>query len=194
MAEQEKIRQVVSNGGTGKREKKGLAKLSEIVFTSDIKEVERWALQDQLLPWVKSTLINAISRFTLNGRSGYSATPTSNKPSGTTYSYNQISQQPQPPAATTGSRVYGPRDTGRIIIKNNGERSGFDIATEVLSVLDEYRSQYGKVRVMDFYEAVGATGAPECQNWGWEDLTKAQVIPLGSGEAWIAMPQVTNFR
>lgn len=189
--EQEHIKRVVQDGGTGYRERKGLAKLADIVFTSDIKEVEDWALNEQLLPWIKSTLIGAISRFTLHGRTGYSGT-SSTKPSGTTYSYNQ--PQVQPPSTTMRGLVYGPNDTGRIVIKNRDGQSGFDIAQTILQTLDEYLLKYGKVRVMDYYEAVGATGSPECQNWGWESIAKASIMPIGNGEAWIAMPKPVPFR
>lgn len=184
---------IVPSGGVEERQESGLVHICKIFFTGDLKEVKRWAIEEEALPWFKRTLIGVINRFTLNG-GGYSQ-PSPTGSSNIAYEKSYISGNPTPVAQTPAKREYGPKDTGQIVIKPDEFRTGFDIAKQVLDILNELiMGEYKQARVMDYYQALGVTGNYECMNWGWTNLAKAQIIPLGHDQAWISMPDPVNLR
>jgi hypothetical protein len=159
------------------------------LIQEDRHTLAEYVVMDVLLPALKSTITDAVSkgaerllygenRPTRPGRAGF-------------YNYGGVSTA----RAATPTRSADPRpDIGRrtravhsfadIIIATRGE------AEDVLDALREMIDNYGSASVSDFYDLVDFTAEFTDAKWGWESLADAGVRAVKGGYVLMLPPTV----
>lgn len=183
--EQKRAKKVISGTATVKK-KTGLSKFASDFISEDAGSVKDFVLYDILLPSAKRAISEmfkgAIDIF-LYGKTS------ANKPStpAANISYNRM-YKPQVNSYMNGAVPHQTRTTygyDNVVLSTRAD------AEIVIDTMNEILSQYGMVRVADFYDLVGITGSYTDNNYGWTDLSDAHTVRLNEGGYLIKLPRAT---
>lgn len=172
-SEKRKVERVVT--GVVKTKKKGeMQKLANIFISEDISKVKEYIFMDVLIPAVKKAVSDIVTNgidMILYGESG--SRKSSNPASKVSYSkyYSDTNKRPDY-RAPLNRTTYSYDD---VVLATRGE------AEAVLEQMYEIVGVYGFVKVADLYDLVGVTGSYTDNNYGWTDVSSAQVIRVRDG-------------
>ncbi len=196
VTERPKVEKVVTGRVSVRKKTLGRRFIETFFGSSDAKGVGEYLVQNVVVPMTKDLIsdvvIQGIERTLYQGQapSRGSARSRSNP---NYVPYNRYTQGSSP----TGMRIEEPR---REISRQGRARHDFDEleypdrpqAEEVLGILDSRIEQYGVVTVADFYEASGVSGHFVDENWGWHDLSTANIVRIRGGGYVIKLPPATD--
>lgn len=171
---QKKVEKVVE--GTVKTRKKPLSKkFAEVFLSEEADSVKGYLLFDVLIPAIKDTFSEMVSKgldMLLYGE----ARSTASRKRGQTYvSYSGFSSPKTAPKESYSRRNRTMTDFQDIIFESRGE------AEEVLTNLLDFIADYGVATVADLYDLVGITGPFTDNRYGWTDLRTASVVRTRDG-------------
>lgn len=182
----EKIQPVTSNVIVKKESE--LSKIKKKFFAEDVRTAGGYVLGDVIIPGLKKTLSEIVKRgidFLIYGSKGsgqnsgpglisYTNYYTRNNPD-----YSNSLGNPNS-VNRSASTVYAVND---VIFPEMVE------AEETLLRMKEIIASYGMVSVSDFYDLIGRRGSFVDSNWGWRDLSTAEIIRVNEGYS-IRYPRV----
>lgn len=182
---EKKLEKVID--GTAKTRKKSLTKrFIETFFTESATDVKSYLIFDVLIPAVKDTVVDLITKGVEMLFFGESSRSSKKKSSGTYVSYGASYRQDKTERLPPSSRE--PRKTiDDIVFETRGD------AEKVLDTLSEALSVYGSVSVADFYDLADISAEWTDNNFGWTDLRGARVLRTRGGGYTIDMPKPTNI-
>lgn len=163
---EKKINKVVK-GAVKVKKKSGVSKLTDVFISEDVSNVKSYVLSDVVIPAIKNLILDVITD-SANMIFGGSARRKSNLPA-SKVSYGSFfnSSRNDRRAAEHSIKPRYSYDTITFDTRND--------AMEVLSVLEDALDRYGQVTVADFYDAVGITGEYTDHDYGWINLSTADV-------------------
>ena len=177
--------------GTAKiRQKKGIHKLGEVFLAEDIHNVKSYILMDVIIPEIKKTILDVLYNsldMAFNGENGRGR---ASRGIANTVSYSRYytdrdrrgSRQPDR-FSSPQKRVARGMNCDDIIFENRGQ------AEAVLTRLDEIMDNYGLVRVSDVYDISGVSCEYTNTNYGWTDISSADVVRYGDGTYGLKLPR-----
>lgn len=172
-SEKRKVEKVVT--GVVKTKKKGeIQKLANIFISEDISKVKEYIFMDVLIPAVKKAVSDIVTNgidMILYGESG--SRKSSNPASKVSYSKYYSDPNKRPDYRVPLNRTTYSYDD--VVLATRGE------AEAVLEQMYEIVGVYGFVKVADLYDLVGVTGSYTDNNYGWTDISSAQVIRVRDG-------------
>lgn len=161
---------------SGKAQKK---RISDSFIAEDIDVVCKSIWSDVIVPTIKQGIFDVISngiKMLMWGdkapKQGYPGSKFTY--GGVTTAYGSFFNSPQQVAVPDRKRM-ATYDYDDLVFKSRSD------AKEVLDVLDEQISRYGRASVGDFYDAAGITPDQTAYNYGWENLTNADIYPCPGG-------------
>lgn len=184
--ERPKVQSVVTGGATKKKRSLG-NRIAEVFTGDDARSVGNYVVMDVVIPSAKNlfadALTTAVERFFFgDGRNQH------RRGSGSSYGpytpYNRMGsssrQTGAPPWRTDDRREMSPRGRAthnfqEVIIDNRQE------AGMVLDTLIEMIQMYEVATVADMYEASNITPEFSDRQWGWTDLSDAQIVRVREG-------------
>lgn len=162
---EKKVKKVVKSKPKVKKKTFG-RKAAEMFTGEEVENVFSYVLQDILIPAAKDTLFSMItggaSMFMYGDDSQKNRVGRNGRPS--YVSYSSYSEKPQ---YRTVSRKRSNYED--IYLGTRAE------ANEVLELMVEMIEEYGVVSVSDLYEMVGIESSYVDNNWGWENLSRAEI-------------------
>lgn len=177
---EKKIEKVVT--GTVKTRKNGIRRFRDEFISEDAKNVKSYVFGEVLIPAIKKAISDIVTdgiSMILYGESrGSSKRSTSDRVSYTNYSRPYRNDRP-----AVSSR-YSYDD---IILASRGE------AEDVLAKMDEIMATYGLVSVSDLYDLVGITGDWTDNDYGWTNITSAEIKRVRDGWT-IKMPRAIPIK
>lgn len=180
-AREKRVEKVV-HGAVKTKKKSGVSKFADTFIAEDVGNVKSYVLTDILIPAIKNTILDIITD-SANMIFGGSARRKSNMPA-SRVSYGSFFNDPRSTSRRLEERTVKPR--------YSYDQFTFDYrddAMEVLSTLREALDMYGQVTVADFYDAIGVTGEFTDNNYGWIDLSTAEVLRARGGGYLIKLPR-----
>ncbi len=172
--EHEKRVEKVVQGPVKTKKKSGVSKFAEVFISEDVTNVKSYVVTDILIPAIKNTILDIITD-SANMIFGGSTRRKSNMPA-SRVSYGSFFNDARNATRRIDDRISKPRYTY--------DQYSFDHrndAMEVLSTLREALDMYGQVTVADFYDAIGVTGEFTDNNYGWIDLSSADILRTREG-------------
>lgn len=164
--EKEPLEKVVT-GEVKTRKKTFGRRIADLFFVEDRASVKEYLIFDVVVPAIKSTLVDSITKAANLIFYG----TTSSKSSGYT-DYRSISGGKAPVKANPSAR-FSPDD---IIFESRGE------AEHVRQTLLEVIDVYGQASVADLYDLAGITGNGYTdRSYGWTDLSSAYISSVREG-------------
>jgi hypothetical protein len=183
--EKEETRKTLAPVVTGKviKQKKTFGqKVAEVFLGDDTRSVGDYILHDILIPAMKSTLSDivggGIEMLLFGEQRGLSSRSNIYRDKGRSYiPYNRLTRTREPERESRYlSRTERARhDFDNIIIPSRGE------AEEVMSRLFDLIEEYGVASVADYYELLGIDSAFTDGNFGWTNISSAQVKRVRDG-------------
>lgn len=177
---EKKIEKVVT--GTVKTRKSGIRKFRDEFISEDAKNVKSYVFGEVLIPAIKKAISDIVTdgiSMILYGESrGGNRRSTADRVSYTNYSRSYRNDRP-----AVSSR-YSYDD---IILSSRGE------AEDVLTRMDEIMATYGLVSVSDLYDLVGITGDWTDNDYGWTNITSAEIKRVRDGWT-IKMPRAIPIK
>lgn len=161
-----KISKVI-NGSVKVKKKSGVSKFADVFIAEDVGSVKSYVLADVVIPAIKNLILDVITD-SANMIFGGSSRRKSNLPA------SKVSY---------GSFFNSSRSDRRASDRSIKPRYSYDTvsfetrsdAMEVLTVLEDALDRYGQVTVADFYDAVGITGEYTDHDYGWINLSSADI-------------------
>lgn len=197
-AERPRVVPVVT--GVAIKQKRSLgSRIAEMFTGDDARSVGNYVVMDVLVPSAKNmisdALTTAVERFffgdgrsrSRSGGSSYGQYTPYNRMSGGSTSRNS------PPWREDTRREMSPRgrathDFREVVIESRQE------AGMVLDTLLEMIAQYGVATVADMYEASNISAEFTDRQWGWDDLSEAQIIRVPRGGYLIQTPRPIQLK
>lgn len=179
-----KIKKIVTGKVVSKKKSFG-SKFKEVFFGEEVGNVKGYILQDVLIPTIKDTISDIIIgsvEMALFGERRFRSGKSKNNSyvSYSNYSYNRNSSKKSSENISSRNLQYGVND---IILESRGE------AEDVLGNMIDIIKDYGVVSVADLYEMVDIPGAFTDNDWGWFDLSRADVRKVREGYL-LVLPRV----
>lgn len=181
---EKRIQKVVSNEVTIK--KKGFFnKFKNSMVSEDANSVGEYVVKDIVLPTLKDLIFNAVRGSlemilwgSASGKRGKSNIPYNSLNSNGMYYYNGNNIKNDIPKRSKSMDYF---DVNNIMFKNRID------AEEALSTLQMALEEYPSVSIADFYDALGMSAPHTAYNYGWTNLTGADIRPY-RGEYYINFP------
>lgn len=170
----------VTAGKVKKAPQSRLKRFTNLFFAEDLGEVKRSIVVDVVVPTVVDMIVNVIKNSAeMLFYGSTSSKSRQGKPQGSYISYNSFAQQGQKRAKPSNTFSF---DELLFDTRDDAEA----VRDTLLDIVD----RYGRVTVLDYYDAAGVTGNGHTdQNYGWEDLRASRV--RRTREGWtIEMPKV----
>lgn len=190
-AREEKKQQVAREGkradkvvrGKVKTKKNEVRRLTDLFFSEDTANVGNYILMDVLVPSIKKAIydivVSSLDMSLFGGRgSGDRGGRRSSGDKVSYRDYNGMSRRDDRPYSR-GSRDRVYED---IVFETRPD------AKEVLDGMDEIMESYDFVRVADMYDLAGLTCEHTMNNYGWDDIRSAKIVPVSGGYI-IKMPR-----
>lgn len=184
-AKQQKDPPIVSDDNKVRKRKESKAKKWLDIFKpDDIRKVRSYAWTDIIVPAIKTTTLNVLSAFIMNGTpyyrppydpngySGYNSFNKYNNPGNV--AYNNMFQQQQPTKNQVSHKVYD---------YQNIEFDDYNDAVNTLTRLRSHIAQFGRATVADLYDAARQIPRDVDNNYGWTkeyNLDFARVVATTS--------------
>ena len=174
------IQKVVS--GTAKRKKNEARRFADIFIREDISNVKSYVFMDVLVPAIKKAISDIVTDgvdmilFGTTGRNGKKG----NTISGTYKNYASFSSNNSSRDRYQPAERYNYDD---IVYETRGE------AEAVLNQLDAIIDKYEEATVLDLYDLSGITGDYTDNKFGWENLSRAEVMRVRGGGYTIRLPR-----
>lgn len=178
-----KIEKVVT-GPVKIKKKTGASKFFNEFFTEDAPKIKEFIKSDIIIPTLKKVVTDIVTNGINMVMYGADAGRNRNVSSPVTkIAYKNYSSYSNPNAGFVRPTARTTYSYDEIIFANRGE------AEMVLTEMDEIISRYGFVKVADYYDLVGTSGTHTDNNYGWMNLSQAQVVRLSNGEYTIKLPR-----
>lgn len=177
----EKRVEKVVKGGVKTKKKSSVTKFAETFISEDVGNVKQYVIADIIIPAIKNAILDTITdsaNMIFGGARRRSNTPASR------VSYGSFYNDPRQSQRRLEERTIKPRYTY--------DQYTFDYrndAMDVLSTLREALDMYGQVTVADFYDAIGVTGEFTDNDYGWINLSTAEVVRAMGGGYIIKFPR-----
>ena len=177
-----KVEKVISGEATT-RKRSGIARMSDVFISEDVRTVKNRIFMDVIVPGIKNVIADIVTRGIQMILYGDTVRP--NQAPGARYNYgscfNSASQQ-KPPTVNTVSYGY---DDPIVHSRGDAER----ILQEMAEIIQEYKS----ASIADLYDLCGITGRPTDMNYGWTELGGARPVLVPGGYL-IQMPRPTCIK
>jgi len=169
--------------GTAKVKKPSFtSKLKDTFFGDDANNVASYILWDVLIPALKDTIQDAVTkgieRMLFGGSRGSNSRVSSSGKS--IVSYGNYYRGSRSPAQRPDKLVRAPGYNRRVdnVVFDYEEAAG-----EALELMHDLLEEYGQVTVADFYEIVGLPNYSEFtdNSVGWTNLTRVRIVPSRDG-------------
>lgn len=152
--------------------------LGRVIANENLASVGNYVVWDVLIPALKSTINDIVSNATEMIIYGESRRDNIRRDRGKSYVsytgyYKERDRHGRRERRTPRNRSR--HDFDDILIDDRGE------AEEVLSILVGMIDDYGFTTVSEFYDLVGVTSDWQDRNWGWDNLSKAEVQRVRGG-------------
>lgn len=178
-----KVEKVVR--GKVKTKQNGVRKWTDIFFSEDTANVGNYIVMDVLVPSIKRAIydivVNSLDMSLFGGRGG-SGGKRSTHDKISFRDYNGISRRDE--RSYSNARESGYQD---IVYETRAD------ARDVLDSMDEILEQYDTVSVADMYDLSGLTCEHTLNNYGWDDIHNAKIVPVNGGYI-IRMPRAKYIR
>ncbi len=182
--EGKKVEKVVR--GKVKTKQNGVRKWTDIFFSEDTANVGNYIVMDVLVPSIKKAIydivVNSLDMSLFGGRGGGGGGKRSTHDKISFRDYNGISRRDERSYNT--ARESGYQD---IVYETRAD------ARDVLDSMDEVLETYDAVSVMDMYDLSGLTCDHTLNNYGWDDIRNAKIVPVNGGYI-IRMPRAKYIR
>lgn len=173
--------------GKVKTKKNELRKWTDIFISEDAGSVGNYILMDVLVPTFKKTLydivVNSVDIALFGGRGGGGNSKRSTHDKISFRDYNGISRREERSYSST-AKGAGYQD---IVYETRAD------ARDVLESMEEVLETYDTVSVMDMYDLSGLTCDHTLNNYGWDSIRNAKIVPVSDGYI-IKMPRATYIR
>lgn len=175
------------------RQKKPLGKRFMDIFVTDSTDLKTYFFQEVVVPGVKNAFMYCLDG--IQGAVEMKLFGTVTKRHGSYTSYNTVSTNygkatygnfSQP--VRTVERGRSSMDVGQIVLESKGE------ADMVLDRLLDQIDQYGRTTVADLYELVGITENFTDRNFGWKNLSTADVRRVRGGGYALILPAPISLK
>ncbi len=179
--EKKKLDKVIS--GSAKTKKKSeVKKFADAFMPEDLSGVTNYIIVDVLIPGLKRAISDIVDICL------YGEVTSKKKRSESKVNYQGFYDSPKRRSAlaSRGGR-YG-YDFEEIILEDRID------AENVLQVMDELIDSYGKASVGDLYDLVGITGDFTDYNFGWKNLSAAEVYPVRGEGYSFRLPRVISLK
>lgn len=181
---EKKLEKVIE--GAAKTKKKTLSRrFIDTFFNENAGDVKTYLVFDVLIPAIKDTLVDLITKGAEMLFFG-EATRGSSKKKGSYVSYGASYRQDKVDRLPPASRGSERKNIDDVIFETRGD------AEKVLDTLCEALSVYGSVSIADFYDLADISSEWTDNNYGWMDLRGAKVIRTRAGYM-IDMPKPINI-
>lgn len=172
----------VVKGTVTMKPKTGVSKLTDVFFKEDIKSVGTYVITDIALPKIKELLFEAVKGAAFKALWGGDVRKDNSTRMPIDYvSYRNYSSSSSTPAPATDNRNKIPR-CDEFAFPSRGD------AERVLAELEGLQTQYGLVRLFDFYEAIGITPDHTFVKYGWTNV-KGTKIESGPNGYFLKLPR-----
>ncbi len=163
--------------GTVKRKKKGIFdKFMGNIISEEAPSVKSYIFGDVLIPAIKKAISDIVTDgidIILYGESKRGrGRSTADRVSYRNYYDGGYSR---PRANDRQAMIVNQYSYDDIILPSRGE------AEDVLARMDELMDTYGLVRVADLYDLVGITGNYTDNKYGWNNITRAEIVRTRDG-------------
>ncbi len=157
--------------------KKGGSLIENLFKQEDLKDVVGYVWKNVIFPTGRDLLfdvINTSSEMVIykgdkrGRRKSKSSSDSSYKP------YNRYYGDDDRTKTIEDKRDYDPRYNEVFV-------SSHDEAVDILEALDDIMATYHFVSVADLCEAAGISSPYTANNYGWKDISKAQIVPTRGG-------------
>ncbi len=179
-----KVKKVVR--GKVKTKQNGVRKWTDIFFSEDTANVGNYIVMDVLVPSIKRAIydivVNSLDMSLFGGRGGGGGGKRSTHDKISFRDYNGISRKDE--RSYNSARESGYQD---IVYETRAD------ARDVLDSMDEVLETYDAVSVMDMYDLSGLTCDHTLNNYGWDDIRNAKIVPVNGGYI-IRMPRAKYIR
>lgn len=176
--DREKIEKIIS--GSAKVRKNNVRRLTNTFFAEDMSTVKSHLKDDLIIPELKRLMVNLLKDgvdILFNGR--VNRNTKNDRFVGDRVSYDRFSSNRGPePIRTTTRFTYDDIE--------------FESRSDAQSALDYMHSvirRYGFVTVAELYEMVGRTAPFTANNYGWTDISNAEVDRVYGGGYIIKLPR-----
>lgn len=147
-----------------------LVKLTDIFLAGDMAMVKEHLFKDHFVPKFKNFIyegVIAAARLLVYGDAGRVETKNSSSKIEYRSYYDNTTKPNNAPVATVNRNVY---DYGHIMFTDKA------VAVEALSLMRDILDRYPTVSVADYKEIAKITPASTDYNYGWNDLSSAEVV------------------
>lgn len=183
---EKKFDQVVS-GKVTRRKKSFGRKFSETFIAEDVSTVRENVTQQVIVPAIKELVADVVNdtieRVLGVGRrrSHFGSSSNQNRPR---LNYSQLSREASnKPKQNLSYRARATHDFDEIVFENIGE------AQFVLERLGDAIATYERATVADLYDLIGLTSKYTDKQWGWEDISTADVTRVRGGGYILDLPK-----
>lgn len=160
------------------------------ILSEDPGSIKQYLIFDVIIPRMKDVVVDTITsgiESLFYGRSNrrYSSTSSRIKQERTSYNNYYSSSLREPPRTSHGPEGRTPIEEVVLADRNEAEM--------VVDTMLEMVDQYGSCSVADFYDLVGISTSFVDADWGWENLSKANVRRVREGYL-IDLPRPRSLR
>lgn len=164
-----KVEKVVS-GKVRTKKKNEMTKLADVFISEDVHNVKSYILMDVLVPTIKKAIVDIVTDgVNMIFMGGTSRSRTS---SGSKVSYRNYYDRREDDYRDRGRSRF---DFDDILFDNRGE------AEAVLDQMADMIDRYGRVTVADMYDMADLSHPFTANNYGWEAIGSARVVPTRDG-------------
>lgn len=171
-----RVKESVVKGKVRTQKKSIGRRMSESFLKEDSSSVFHYVFTEVLLPAMKDTLSDMISKgveMLLYGSSGEGYSSRKRDSNRTRVSYSSYYERDRRDRVQSNRRAMHVFDD--IIFDDRDE------AEEVLTRMSDLVYEYGAASVQDFHDLIGITSNYTDQNWGWTNLATARVVRVRDG-------------
>lgn len=183
---EKRVKKVVS-GKVKTRENKG-RKFADVFLAEDLNTVKKHVLEDTVIPFVKKMIFESVKdifEYALWGKSGRSSSGSS--------SSNKISYRSYYDDGRDRDRDRDRDRGGSYSSKFNYEDLVFETRADAEAVrmqMADIIDQYDFVSIGDLYDMADRTAPPTAFNYGWYNVSRAEVVRVYDGYI-IKLPKAT---
>ena len=179
-----------------KKASEGAKKIKKLFFQEDLKSTIKHMFTNVIVPSIKRTFNESVSKGVAWMLYGQNGTPITNGSRNVPYVnytsyYSQPMVQKQQPPSIQATPANSLSAINNIIFTEYGD------ARLVLQQMTDIVNRYGVVSITDFYDAVKTyTGNPNIKSdytggkYGWRNLNNAKIVDRGGGTYSIEFPTV----
>lgn len=187
--QQNKQIQPVIDANVVEKKKKLGHEMVKALIADDISDIKTRFIMDNLIPTIQSFVLKSVNDVLSMLFYGRPAAPQKKNSIASVISYRQ------------GDYTDYTKGGGRPIVSDRTSRTGYedltltdqDKAKEVLYRMDEIIETYDSVSVADLYQLCNITPSPSDFNYGWTDISTADVVRVRDGWT-IKMPRIKVLR